>query len=107
EDEERRIRLGRQAVDHKNQLIELSRQHDERIQQIRDHAQKERTQLEEEFQTAMVEAGSRLKAWEEYLKQRENAANASFDRVYGHMIRRFEETVPSGHPSLADPYINR
>lgn len=107
EDEERRIRLERQAAHHAEQLAEMDRQHAEDIQQIKDHAQAEREQVEEEFKTAMVEAGARLRAWEEYLIQRENAANASFDRVYGHMMRRFEEALaPIGHPSLADPYAN-
>lgn len=106
EDIERDIRLDRQAVDHQKQLDELERQEGERIQQIKDHAARDRQQVEDEFQDAMIQAGVHLKAREAYLKQVEKLAEDSFDRVYGHMLSRFNAPVQGPAQRLPIPQLN-
>lgn len=111
EDIERGIRLGRQAEDHAAQLIELDNQAAARIEQIKNHAQKERDEVEEQFRAAMIAAGFRNQAWEDHLAKREQAAIDSFDRTFNATFGRFGAPIqgPSQAlplPSLVPPVSN-
>lgn len=106
EDEERAIRLGRQAEDHGDQLDELDRVHGERLQQIIDQAAKERDQFTEQSNIFLEEVGIHNQKW----LDEQGKINAG-------VIRRHEELLEAqrrallgsygqkpGFPSLADPY---
>lgn len=98
EDAERGIRLQRQAEDHQSQLDELTRQQAARIQQIKDQAQEQRTEIEEQFKLDMAAAGVRLKGVDEHLRALEKLATDSFDRTYKHFdnTSRGRTPVPVG-----------
>jgi hypothetical protein len=101
EDIDRGIRLGRMEVDHNNQLTEMDRQHGERIKQIGRHAQDERIKLDNEFNTALNEAGLRNTAWINKQKELTTAAITEFDKWWEHIQGK------TSHPSDADPYVDR
>lgn len=76
EDEDRRIAIDRRAADFQAQLDELAEQHENRLIQIADHAQEERTLLDEEFGKSLEALGIRV---DKYILESERATGAAID----------------------------
>lgn len=99
EDVERAIRLTRQAEDHDEQLAELGRQHDDRLQQIRDQAADERAQFTEESNRFLEAVGIHNQQFLDE-EQRKNDA----------VIARSAELLAAQRRALllqSQPYIDR
>lgn len=112
EDVERGIRLARQAEDHNEQLIELERQHGERIAQIGRHAAEERQALDDAFKNEILpEVGLFWEGWKTLQKRRQDQALDLFDDWWDEINKRFdpkaqgEPGVPVGpsQPNLTTP----
>lgn len=104
EDAERAIMLGRRAEDHAAQLIEMATAQGERIQQIKDHAQAEREQFTEESNKFLEEVGIHNQAW---LDEQEKINEGVIKRHQELLDAQRRALLTPGHPSLADPYIDR
>lgn len=104
DDIERGIRLERQAQDHNDQLVELERQHGERIQQIKDQAQAERDQWTEESNKFLEDVKIHNQAWLDEQK----AINDGVIKLHEELLAAERRALQTpGHPSLADPYVDR
>lgn len=57
------LRMDRLRQDHNDQLGEMDRQQSLRIQQIKDHATQERTQLDTEHESALIKLGIHNQEW--------------------------------------------
>lgn len=88
EDEDRQLRLDRQAQDHADQLTEMDRAQVERIQQIKDNAAEQRRQYEEQFRLDAVAAGLRIQSWIDEKNRMTDEAIKAFDRFMDEVLKR-------------------
>lgn len=99
EDEDRRIRLERLASDHTKQLAEMTSVHNERIQQIKDHAKLERDQLDTEFQATLAQLGLETDAYATEYEELKNIAIKHFDEFMIHVSKELEKKTTGKAPS--------
>lgn len=111
EDEDRVIRLTRLADDHQARLDEMARQHQLDLDQIGIHEQEKRDKIEEEFNKE-----SKLNdAWIKENKRVADNAILDFTRAMDNIALRAAGLLgltamtggSRGHPSTADPYVDR
>lgn len=104
EDAQRAISLARRAEDHATQLAEMATAQAERIQQIKDHAEEERIQFTEESNKFLEEVGIHNQAW---LDEQERI-NDGVIKLHTELLEQQRRALLTpGHPSLADPYVDR
>lgn len=100
EDAQREVDRGRREDDHAAQMAEMDNQQAERIQQIKDHAQQQRDEINEQFKKDLAAVGTYVDGYKQELDRIVTAAINS-GRAY------INGLLPgAGHPSLADPYDN-
>lgn len=79
EDEDRRIRLERQAEDYQTQLTQMDTAHGQRLEQIDRHAADERERLDTAFAAQMTQLGEHNAAWLIRQKELQDSALKLFD----------------------------
>lgn len=79
------IRFARAQQDHNDQLTEMDRAQGLRIQQIIDHAQADRTQLDDEHKTAMIALGVHNQDWIDAQTKKEQALEKLWDGFFNHV----------------------
>lgn len=107
EDEDRRIRLERQAQDHQAQLEQMAVEHQNRLEQIAQQGAEERAALQEQFNQALADAGLRNERW---LKEQEKAKDEAmklFEEFWRSITQRMGGGVntrgDAGRPGFAAP----
>lgn len=104
EDTEREIDLGRRADDHARQVAEQNSAQAERIQQIKDHAKEQRDEIDEQFKKDLAAVGIYVDGYKKEINRIVNEAILSGRRFIKGII---PQAVYPGHPSEADPYVDR
>lgn len=104
QDIERGIMMARRAEDHATQLTEMATAQAERIQQIKDNALAERAQFTEESNKFLEAVSIHNQKW----LDAEAAKNATVLRMHQDLLdAQRRALLTPGHPSLADPYVDR
>ncbi len=116
EDEDRTLRLQRQADDHAAQLTTMDTAHGNRIAQIIRHSQAERTELDEEHKKELTRLKAGNAAWITEQAAKEKDLEALWDKFFGHVgstllaavprgVGAGEDAFPPGFGGMSAPYI--
>ncbi len=103
EDEDRAIRLQRQAEDHARQLEQMATAQAERMAQIDRQAAQERQALDEQFQLQLQSLGIYNEQWLKIQQAKEKASLAMFDRWWDGINKRFAVQGPAPRPIGPQP----
>lgn len=108
EDEDRRIRLERQAQDQALQLAQMDTQHQLRLEQNSTQAAEERTREQEEFNKQLEAQGLHNEAWLKAQKKQEEDSLKLFDEWWKAINQRFGGGIPNsgdaGRPAVPTPF---
>jgi len=104
EDEDRAIRLARQAEDHTRQLAQLDANHTERLAQIDRQAAQERSKLDSAFQAELAQLGEHHTAWLRAQEEHQKTALEMFEKWWEQLGRRF--SGGGSGPAAGQPNIN-
>jgi hypothetical protein len=102
EDEDRGIRLARQAADHAAQLTELDRAHAERLGDLQRSLADEKRELADAFAQRLEDLGLHSDNWLKEQKRLQDESIKLFDAYWAELNRRFDPSKipnPAGGPT--------